>query len=32
LFDICALAFGPKLLVLVRRTRRPALAGPAPEN
>lgn len=32
LFDICALAFGPKLLALVRRTRRPALGGPASEN
>lgn len=32
LFDICALAFGPRLLGLVRRTRRPALGTPAPEN
>lgn len=32
LFDICALAFGPKLLALARRARRPALGGPAPEN
>ncbi len=32
LFDICALAFGPKLLALARRTRGPALGRPAPEN
>ncbi len=29
LFDICALAFGPRLLSLVRRGRRPALGDPA---
>ena len=32
LFDICALAFGPRLLRLVRRARRPVLGAPAPEN
>lgn len=32
LFDICALAFGPKLLAAVRRVRRPALGSPAPES
>jgi hypothetical protein len=31
-FDICALAFGPRLLALVRRARRPVLADAAPEG
>ena len=31
LFDICALAFGPRLLAMVRRVRRPVLADAAPE-
>jgi hypothetical protein len=28
LFDICALAFGPKLLAVARRRRRPSLGEP----
>jgi hypothetical protein len=32
LFDICALAFGAKLLAVARRLRRPALVEPVPEN